>query len=243
MTISDDCGLQDDQRDGSSNVEHSTVMDSEGVKIKEEEWEDDVLCSLLSRHSNDVGHDMFRGSCVVERVQEVEDDECKFDSNRCEQIISKRYVCDVCDKAFNWWCDLNRHKRTHTGEKPYICDVCKKTFSRRDHLNSHKRIHTGESPYTCDICNKAYSRLYHLKLHKRIHTGQSPYTCDICNKAFRRQDNLNRHKCIHTGEKRYICEMCNKEFSQLLNVHTRTPTCEICAYKLVMTLTTQNQLA
>jgi len=67
ITISDDCGLQDDQRDGSSNVLHSTVMDSEGVNIKEEE---DVSCSQLSTHSYDVGHDMFRSSCEVERVQE-----------------------------------------------------------------------------------------------------------------------------------------------------------------------------
>ena len=38
MTISDDCGLQDDQRDGSSNVLHSrpTVMEI-GVNIKKED--------------------------------------------------------------------------------------------------------------------------------------------------------------------------------------------------------------
>ena len=112
MTMSDDCGLQDDQRDGSSNVLHSTVMDSEEVHIKEE----DVSCSQLSSHSYDVGHDMFRGSCEVERVQEVADDEYKYDSNICKQMISKWYVCDVCNKAFSHRGYLNAHKRTHTGE-------------------------------------------------------------------------------------------------------------------------------
>jgi len=41
-------------------------MDSEEVDMKEE---DKVACSLLSGHSNDVSDD--RGSCEVERVQEV----------------------------------------------------------------------------------------------------------------------------------------------------------------------------
>ena len=36
MINNDDCDLQNDQRDGSSDVMHSTVMDSEHVNVKED---------------------------------------------------------------------------------------------------------------------------------------------------------------------------------------------------------------
>ena len=169
MTISDDCGLQDDQRDGSSNVSNSGVMDSEGVNIKKE-WADDVLCSLLSRHSCDVGNDMCRSSRVVERVQEVEDKEFKYNSNTCQQMISKPYVCDVCKKAFSELGNLktHRHNCTHTGQTPYICDVCNKAFSYRCTLNIHTRTHIGKTPYILDVCSKAFCRLNHLNKHTLV---------------------------------------------------------------------------
>jgi len=82
MTISDDCGLQDGQRDGSSNVMHSTEMDSEEVNVKEEQ---DVSHSMLSGHSYEMGHDMSRGSCEVGRVQEIAVPECKYESDMRDQ--------------------------------------------------------------------------------------------------------------------------------------------------------------
>ena len=247
MTISDHCGLQNDQRDGSSDVVHSTVMDSEHVNVKQEEWEEDVLCSLLSRHSN--GRDMFSGTCEVERVQEAEIAECKYNSNTCGQMISKRYGCDAWNKAFIKWnihrdetpyvCDvcyrafklqnaLSSHKRTHTGDGPYTCDMCNKPFKQLVYLNKHKRTHTVETPYTCtdivgtsyscDVCNKVFSRHSSLVAHKRLHAGVIPYICDICDMAFKQLCDLKTHKLTHTSETQYICDICNKVFFQLRNL-------------------------
>jgi len=147
MTISDDSGLQDDQRDRSADVIHSTVMDS-----KEEN--DDVLQSLFARHSHDMGHDRFRSSCEVEKVQEVEVAECEY---TCDQVngesCSAKLLCecDVCHQTFNDSTCLSRHKRSQSCFQLYVCEICNKAFATNCYLQVHKRIHTGEKPYNCDV--------------------------------------------------------------------------------------------
>jgi len=225
MTVSDDCGLQDDQRDGSSDVLHSTVLDSEHVNIKQEEWEEDVLCSLLSGHSDVVGSYMSTNSHVVERVQELEVAECNYNINVCDQMISKWYICDVCNKAFSRQDYLNSHKCIHTGESPYICDVCNKPFRHLSTLKTHKCTHTGEKPFVCEVCDKTFKQLSNLNSHKRSHTGETPYRCDVCNKTFSQHCSLKVHKRTHTGETPFICDVCNKPFRYLSTLkHTNALT-------------------
>ena len=61
-------------------------------------------------------------------------------------------VCNwlFCGKRFTRSDELQRHLRTHTGEKRFACPVCSKRFMRSDHLSKHVKTHSGSKKGNCD---------------------------------------------------------------------------------------------
>lgn len=79
--------------------------------------------------------------------------------------------CETCDKTFLRQRDLDRHIRTHTGEKPFICKFkdCDKGFSDRSNCISHEKSHEP-TKHKCNHCDKEYVYQRDLKKHvKKLH--------------------------------------------------------------------------
>lgn len=105
-----------------------------------------------------------------------------------------KYTCDACKRAFNKECDLNRHARSHTGEKNFSCPMCPKKFTRNDALNTHVKRHKGEKSHLCAYCTKAFVTIGDCKKHELTHTGEKRYRCRFCSRQFAQSSAAYNHE-------------------------------------------------
>ncbi|KAK8741848.1 hypothetical protein OTU49_002423 [Cherax quadricarinatus] len=53
--------------------------------------------------------------------------------------VPVRFFCSVCQKGFRSKLDVERHLRTHTGEKPFKCPYCPHRSATKGNLKAHMR--------------------------------------------------------------------------------------------------------
>ncbi|XP_053716157.1 putative transcription factor Ovo-like 1a [Synchiropus splendidus] len=101
----------------------------------------------------------------------------------------------------------------------FVCQVCQKTFQYQRMLNRHLKCHADTKRHLCSFCGKGFNDTFDLKRHVRTHTGVRPYKCSSCEKAFTQRCSLESHmKKIHSvtlkyaykerRNKLYVCEEC-----------------------------------
>ena len=127
----------------------------------------------------------------------------------------KRFVCQLCDKAFIKSFDLKSHMmRKHNNERPIKCEYCFKGFVTNVELKKHISTHTKTSNFYCTLCNKYFASKRSLYRHTTEgHLGIANYQCDICGERLKSQRSLDNHVQRHKDNKPYKCPFCMKAYS------------------------------
>ncbi|XP_059933980.1 transcriptional repressor CTCFL isoform X2 [Mesoplodon densirostris] len=158
-------------------------------------------------------------------------------SQKKAKEVKRTFHCDICTFTSSRISSLNRHMKTHTGEKPHMCHLCLKAFRTVTLLQNHINTHTGTRPYKCGDCDMAFVTSGQLVRHSRYkHTHEKPFKCSVCSYASVEASKLRRHIRSHTGERPFQCHLCSYggKDAYKLKQHMRTHSgerpyeCRIC---------------
>ncbi|CAJ0573025.1 unnamed protein product, partial [Mesorhabditis spiculigera] len=124
-------------------------------------------------------------------------------ARRVSEPAKTQLSCPICQKTFARRYDLDRHMKSHTGEKAFGCGRCGQRFSTsyhyNDHLSRHGEEDNGARAFACTLCAKTYAAASSLKTHMRKHTGERPHKCSQCEADFMTSGDLSRHLKWHAA--------------------------------------------
>ncbi|GMR41496.1 hypothetical protein PMAYCL1PPCAC_11691 [Pristionchus mayeri] len=80
--------------------------------------------------------------------------------------------CPICTKSFHYPSDVQKHMRTHTGERPFVCPSCPATFTALCYVLDHRRVKHGEKPFECEQCKEKFAKKMELLTHRNECKGE-----------------------------------------------------------------------
>ncbi|XP_050926384.1 zinc finger protein 585A isoform X2 [Lates calcarifer] len=141
-----------------SHMKMHTKKTAAMTKVQEEEK---TACVLINSGGEELEWDPANSGDIS--------DVHHTDDQQQDRRVDQSCCCQMCGEKFLNSRALQRHLRTHHGNKPHKCSQCEKSFNFMNRLKRHFLTHTKEKPFTCPVCNKRFSRKDQLKEHLRIH--------------------------------------------------------------------------
>lgn len=148
-----------------------------------------------------------------------------------DQIRLKRHIsichvghrCTFCDKIFDAFHKLDKHKeRFHGQVKTYECSLCSAKFKSNYQLRVHlgKEHNVAKYRIKCDHCDKICTTKGAMVLHIQSMHSQFKYQCDLCEYTTGIKWLVKLHKRKHFAVKDYCCSICDKRFGRSSNLRT-----------------------
>lgn len=172
-----------------------TVDDSEKTDLASDE--DEPLCKRLERHLKEV---------------EILNPE----------VAPRKFLCQYCNKYFEFVSQLNRHRKCHLSEEKGAtpCRHCGKKYTNRACLIKHESQHTGAGVFKCRQCGDGFNSKREYRSHRTKQHGKQ-WSCSDCQRSFSNSSNLKNHynnKHLGREAKSYACNICGKLFKQKGNL-------------------------
>lgn len=202
-----------------SNLKLIVKEDSKKTERKGKMSEDQVISETMETNPNPIQLEYHEtlgeaDDAVSFVLDYIDQNNTKQNSTNANDLITKKYVCEICLKRFMKKSNLVDHLRLHADQRLYKCPHCERSFVQSGNFKAHLRIHTNERPFVCSYCNKSYNQSGALKIHLRSHTNERNYVCNVCSKGFTNSSDLKKHQLIHDQNKRHRCQLCDKPFTQ-----------------------------
>ena len=129
------------------------------------------------------------------------------------------FDCAVCGADFYYNSELQKHMRSHLGEKPCVCDFpgCNFATTTPDLLKNHQRMHR-EKEFPCGTCGKKFKSKREVSYHQKTHLAKN-FVCGVpdCEFATKTEQKLKSHQNNVHGEKKFPCQKCDAKFASRTN--------------------------
>ncbi|XP_058122329.1 zinc finger protein 267-like [Anopheles coustani] len=109
------------------------------------------------------------------------------------------YTCEICGIRIKYRPTFLFHMQNHRNEEKgtYKCQYCHRAFGTRARMERHVRSHTGERPFACRLCPKTFAYAGQLSAHMSRHNNERGHQCEQCGKGFFNKAMLGQHLATH----------------------------------------------